>query len=453
MAQSKLAQSNSSGNLGYQLKDLGPAGSGHVLYSPRKPVSSSEDHVSKTSPAVSAVPPVASHRALKSIWSLPKKRLQDFSIVKQIGHGAFATVHLVRYAGKVESEEETRQRTNGTLAELGAVPSGRQGPLNDTAWVSNKVYALKALKKHAVIAKRQVKQVLNEKKLLEVVRNVYLGGSNFIVQLMSTFQDPAHLYFVMEYVPGGDLYTLIRKHRRFPEADARLMAAELVLAVSYLHGRSIVYRDLKPENILVSATGHMKLADFGFAKRIPDRPSSSGDEIVRGSTKTFCGTPAYMAPEIVMRLPHGLPVDWFSLGVVIYEMIAGYTPFGKGSDVNAIYKNIISGVDDPHHRWSSQITPTARELLRQMMHPNPLMRSGGTNDAGAGIMKHAWFRSINWDDLIAQASNGPFVPVISSETDVRNFDEYTTESSVIRMARGEATKEPFDDEDNVFKDF
>ncbi|KAI8809925.1 kinase-like domain-containing protein [Cladochytrium replicatum] len=415
MAQSKLAQSNSSGSLGVPFKDLGSANSGHVLYSPRKPLASSEDHVSKSSSPLSVVPPVASHRALKSIWSLPKKLLQDFNVIKQIGHGAFATVHLVRYAGKV--------------------------------------YALKALKKQAVIAKRQVKQVLNEKKLLEVVRNVYLGGSNFIVQLMSTFQDPVHLCFVMEYVPGGDLYTLIRKHRRFAEADARLMAAELVLAVSYLHGRSIVYRDLKPENILVSATGHMKLADFGFAKRIPDRPSSSGDEIVRGSTKTFCGTPAYMAPEIVMRLPHGLPVDWFSLGVVIYEMIAGYTPFGKGSDVNAIYKNILSGVDDPHHRWSSQITPTARELLRQMMHPNPLMRTGGTNDAGAGIMKHAWFRSINWDDLSAQASNGPYVPVISSETDVRNFDEYTTESSVIRMARGEATKDPVEDGDDLFKDF
>ncbi|KAJ3122535.1 camp-dependent protein kinase catalytic subunit [Nowakowskiella sp. JEL0407] len=444
----------------------------------------------------------------------PRKiKLEDFEIVNQVGHGAFATVHLVKYkqnnfvtdldvpktnsnsnrnsVNNIHNNSNVGSRRNSRVLHESVAKFSDAQVRNVTVFdtIPKRIFALKAMRKTQVVAKKQVKHVIHEKRLLEIFSGEQtVPSSEFMVRLYSSFQDEGHLYMVLEFVNGGDLFTCIRKYRRFTENVARFYAAELVIALEYLHSRHVVYRDLKPENILMDSNGHIKIADFGFAKRVPDKtvydPALKGQTREPGTTKTFCGTPAYMAPEIVLRKPHGKASDWWSLAVVVYEMLAGYTPFGKGHDLTQIYKNVIAGVDDPRHRWSSQITPPAKNLLRRMMDANPATRLGsGLNlsneeyeeitkkignpiddynlmsmDIGATEIKsHPWFESIDWTSIALRENDGPIIPALDGELDISNFDKYAPESSGLleskrKQEAANAESEGIN-ESGVFKDF
>ncbi|KAJ3007382.1 UNVERIFIED_CONTAM: serine/threonine protein kinase, AGC [Siphonaria sp. JEL0065] len=260
--------------------------------------------------------------------------------------------------------------------------------------------------------------------------------SPFIVELITTFQDQKHLYLVLEYIPGGDMFSHIRKHVRFQEAVAKFYTCEIILALEYIHSKDVIYRDLKPENILIDPRGHIKIADFGFAKVIP-----------RNHATTFCGTPAYMAPEIILKMGYTKAADWWSVGTVCYELMAGYSPFQAESPLK-IYERILNY----ELRWSSQIGEVGRDLLSKILESQPSKRLGmnGAKD----IKSHPWFRGINWKDAEMLEVPVPFVPNIEGDGDIKNFDIYTDQSSVITMQNGTMALTSEDNlYDGMFPDF
>lgn len=192
----------------------------------------------------------------------------------------------------------------------------------------DKVFALKILRKAEVIKLKQIDHVRHERQILGDV-----AGYPFITELIASFSDHDSLYMLLDYVPGGELFSYLRRHRRFPEEWAQFYAAEIVLVLEYLHEHQggVAYRDLKPENLLLDAQGHVKLVDFGFAKRLGhknDRPVE---------TYTLCGTPEYLAPEVIQNKGHTTAVDWWALGILIYEFLTGYPPFWHQNPIE-IYK-------------------------------------------------------------------------------------------------------------------
>lgn len=189
---------------------------------------------------------------------------------------------------------------------------------------SGEVYALKILKKSEILRLKQVDHIKSEIEVLQQIQHP------FIVNLMGHFQDTDKLYMVIEYVPGGELFSHLRREGRFNNDASRYYSSEIALAFQHLHLKNIVYRDLKPENLLICRDGHIKITDFGFAKQVVDR------------TWTLCGTPEYLAPEIIQSKGHGLSVDWWALGVLIFEMLAGYPPFYDENPFG-IYQKILGG--------------------------------------------------------------------------------------------------------------
>lgn len=189
---------------------------------------------------------------------------------------------------------------------------------------TGRYFALKILKKSELIRLKQVDHIKSEIGILARVQHP------FIVNLVGLLQDRRRVYMLMEYVPGGEVFTRLRADGRFSNDASRFYAAEIILAFEYLHSSSTVYRDLKPENLLFTQRGHIKITDFGFAKVLHDK------------TFTLCGTPEYLAPEIIQSRGHGLAVDWWALGVLIYEMIAGYPPFFDETTFG-IYQKILAG--------------------------------------------------------------------------------------------------------------
>ncbi|KAI8842266.1 kinase-like domain-containing protein [Chytriomyces cf. hyalinus JEL632] len=330
--------------------------------------------------------------------------LQDFEIREQIGKGAFARVHVVGFK-RQEGEPNTQCKMPRT-------------------------YAMKSLRKADIVKTKQIKHVMSEKNILNILKNP------FIVDLVATFQDTKHLYLVLEYIPGGDMFSHIRKHVRFQESIARFYTCEILLALEYIHSKDVVYRDLKPENILIDPLGHIKIADFGFAKVIP-----------RNHATTFCGTPAYMAPEIIMRAGYTKAVDWWSFGTVCYELMAGYGPFQADSPLRC-YERILNF----EMRWSSQIGDVAKDLLSKLLQSNPGKRLG--INGAREIKAHPWFRTVNWKEVESCSIPVPFVPSIVGDGDIQNFDVYTDQSSVVEMQLGTIQLTSEDNlYNNMFPDF
>jgi protein kinase A len=191
------------------------------------------------------------------------------------------------------------------------------------------VYALKILRKPEVIRLKQIDHVRHERAILQDV-----AGHPFITRLIASFSDHDSLYMLLDYVPGGELFTYLRKLRRFDEDVARFYAAEIVLVLEFLHEAQdgIAYRDLKPENLLLDKDGHIKLVDFGFAKRLGSPKAGHPVE-----TYTLCGTPEYLAPEVIQNKGHTSAVDWWALGILIFEFLTGYPPFWHQNPME-IYK-------------------------------------------------------------------------------------------------------------------
>ncbi|KAI9004421.1 kinase-like domain-containing protein [Hyaloraphidium curvatum] len=295
-----------------------------------------------------------------------KSSLKDYEILKTLGTGSFGRVHLVRMRGEHE-----------------------------------KYLAMKVLKKTEIVKLKQVEHTINEKNILDELDHP------FLVNMISHFQDSVNLYMIMEYVPGGELFSYLRRSGRFPNHVARFYAAEVVLAFEYLHARDVVYRDLKPENILLDSTGHIKITDFGFAKRVED------------ITWTLCGTPDYLAPEIIQAKGYGRAVDWYALGILIFEMLAGYPPF-YDEDHYRLYEKILAS----KIKWPSHFDPNAKDLLKRLLSPDLTKRYGNLKGGSSDIKRHKWFAGVDWTMVVQRKVTPPYVPPVKNPGDSSNFDSY-----------------------------
>ncbi|XP_055601016.1 cAMP-dependent protein kinase catalytic subunit PRKX [Uranotaenia lowii] len=291
--------------------------------------------------------------------------LEDFQILKTIGTGTFGRVCLCRDK------------------------------------VTDKYWAMKILAMADVIRLKQIEHVKNEKNILEEIDHP------FIVNMRWHAKDDCCLYMLFEYVSGGELFSYLRNAGRFDNATSNFYACEIVLALEYLHALSIVYRDLKPENLLLDREGHLKITDFGFAKKLKDR------------TWTLCGTPEYLAPEIIQSKGHNKAVDWWALGVLIYEMVVGYPPFYDDNPFG-IYEKILSGKIE----WSRHIEPIAKDLVKKLLVQDRTKRLGNMKNGAEDIKRHRWFKHLDWDVVYRRQLKPPIVPKFVQEGDTSNFDDY-----------------------------
>jgi len=290
--------------------------------------------------------------------------------------------------------------------------------------------AIKSISKTKTLAGHQVPHVLAERSILSVLE------SPFIVNLRGSFQDTNMVYMVMDFVPGGELFTLLQANRRFPEAAARFYAAEVVAALEYLHGRDVAYRDLKPENILIDSTGHIRLTDFGFAKVVPND----------WRTFTLCGTPDYSAPEVILNKGHGKAVDWWALGVLLFEMIAGIPPFFH-DDLSQCYKRILSGqLNFP----SGVFSPQAQDLITGLLQQDLSRRLGNQHNGIEGVKTHPFFAGIDWVQLRTCKYKPPHIPEVRNMADTGCFEDY---SNVDTAEHYKQAYELLAEEQALFKDF
>lgn len=262
-------------------------------------------------------------------------------------------------------------------------------------------YAIKCLKKSEVLRMKQVEHILAEASILSAIRHP------FIVNLLKTFQDDKRLYIILEYVVGGEVFSHLRKAGKFPNDVAKFYAAEILLALEYLHSLDILYRDLKPENLLLDVGGHVRITDFGFAKKVPER------------TFTLCGTPEYLAPEIIQSKGHSKGVDWWALGILTYEMLVGYPPFFDESPFR-IYEKILEGkVQFP--KW---IDARAKDLIKGLLTIDHTKRLGTLKRGVIDLKKHKWFYGVDWDMLLARKIPAPIPVKVANPGDSRYFDRY-----------------------------
>lgn len=274
---------------------------------------------------------------------------------------------------------------------------------------SGKLYAMKILKKNVIIQKDEVAHTLTENRVLKSTNHP------FLTSLRYSFQTADRVCFVLEYVNGGELFFHLSRERFFSEDRTRFYGAEIISALGYLHSEGIIYRDLKLENLLLDKDGHIKIADFGLCK----------EDITFGrTTKTFCGTPEYLAPEVLEDTDYGPAVDWWGVGVVMYEMVCGRLPF-YNKDHDKLFALIVT----EEVRFPRNLSAPARSILAGLLAKDPAKRLGGGPDDAKDIMIHPFFSSINWTDLVAKKIPPPFKPQVSSDTDTRYFDsEFTGES-------------------------
>lgn len=225
----------------------------------------------------------------------------------------------------------------------------------------------------------------------------------------------------MDFVNGGELFYHLRINKRFPEKRAKIYAAEIFLALDHLHKHNIIYRDLKPENILIDKEGHIKLTDFGLAKVLADQDDRA---------HTFCGTPEYLAPEVLLQKGHGFEVDWWSFGTTLYEMLVGIPPF-YSTNVQEMYDKILNAELVIPERFASV---EAQDILARLLERDPKKRLG--SKSSDEIRNHPFFADINWDDLYNKRITPPWVPNIKDDADTRYFDEeFTTMDPVDSVSK------------------
>lgn len=311
--------------------------------------------------------------------------LEQFNLLRVIGRGSYAKVLMV--------EQRTTQR----------------------------VYAMKVIKKELVNDDEDIDWVQTEKHVFETATNY-----PFLVGLHSCFQTDSRLFFVIEFVSGGDLMFHMQRQRKLHEEHARFYAAEICLALNFLHERGIVYRDLKLDNVLLDHDGHVKLTDYGMCK----------EGLVPGDrTNTFCGTPNYIAPEVLRGEEYDFSVDWWALGVLMFEMLAGRSPF-----------DVVGGAENPDQntedylfqvilektiRIPRSLSVKAASILKGFLNKNPVERLGCHPQTGfSDIMSHPFYRSISWDQLEQKQIKPPYKPELKSDRDLEHFDKAFTDEPV-----------------------
>ncbi|XP_069126975.1 microtubule-associated serine/threonine-protein kinase 3-like isoform X2 [Argopecten irradians] len=308
-------------------------------------------------------------------------REEDFETIKLISNGAYAAVYLVRH-------KDSRQR-----------------------------FAMKKICKQNLILRNQTEQVYTERDILSFTENP------FVVSMYCSFDTKKHLCMVMEYVEGGDCANLVKKWGPLPFDLARMYFAETVLALEYLHSYGIVHRDLKPDNLLITATGHIKLTDFGLSKI---GLMSLTTNLYEGSLDKDCkqfrdkqlfGTPEYIAPEVILRQGYGKPVDWWSMGIILYEFLVGCPPF-FGESPEELFSQVINEEIEWPQEEDWQVRDDARDLITQLLQHNPLNRLG--TGGGSEVKEHIFFLDVDWERILRKKAE--FVPELEDEEDTSFFD-------------------------------
>ncbi|KAL7046923.1 hypothetical protein ACKWTF_002745 [Chironomus riparius] len=295
-------------------------------------------------------------------------------------------------------------------------------------------FAIKALKKGDIIARDEIESLLSEKRIFEVANTM---RHPFLVNLFACFQTEQHVCFVMEYAAGGDLMMHIHTDV-FSEPRAVFYASCVVLGLQYLHENKIIYRDLKLDNLLLDTEGYVKIADFGLCKE----GMGFGDR-----TGTFCGTPEFLAPEVLTETAYTRAVDWWGLGVLIFEMLVGESPF-PGDDEEEVFDSIVND----EVRYPRFLSLEAIAIMRRLLRKNPERRLGSSERDAEDVKRQAFFRGISWDELLLRKVKPPFVPTIRSMEDVSNFDEEFT-SEKAQLTPPKEPRHLSDQEQDYFKDF
>merc|ERR1740129_1401707 len=270
--------------------------------------------------------------------------------------------------------------------------------------------ALKILKKKDIVKMQQVEHVRQEKDILLKISHP------FIVDLLGTFQDEACMYMMMEFVNGGELHEYIQLQAGTTAIqDCRFFCSEIFLGLAYLHAQDIAHRDLKPQNVLLDSAGHVKLTDFGFAKVIPKHEKAF----------TVVGTPEYVAPEIINKEGHGTAVDWWALGIVLFEVLLGFTPF-CGEDMDSIFANVLDGdLSCPKH-----MEVQAQDLVKKLLVRDPSRRLGSLKTGSRGVQKHPFFKQVDFNALLNRTTIPPHIPAVSGPDDSSMFAKYSNRVSV-----------------------
>ncbi|KAM0258480.1 hypothetical protein ACHAQJ_003819 [Trichoderma viride] len=272
---------------------------------------------------------------------------------------------------------------------------------------TGRIYAIKTIRKAKIISRSEVTHTLAERSVLAQINNP------FIVPLKFSFQSPEKLYFVLAFVNGGELFFHLSKEGRFDINRSRFYTAELLCALECLHGFNVIYRDLKPENILLDYQGHIALCDFGLCKL---------DMKDEDSTNTFVGTPEYLAPELLKGEGYGKTVDWWTLGVLLYEMLTGLPPF-YDENTNEMYRKILTApLNFPGY---DIVPPAARDLLTKLLDRDPTKRLGV--NGSTEIKSHPFFHGIDWKKLLQRKYEPTFKPNVTDALDTINFAEDFTE--------------------------
>uniref|UniRef100_A0A8C9X998 protein kinase C n=1 Tax=Sander lucioperca TaxID=283035 RepID=A0A8C9X998_SANLU len=283
---------------------------------------------------------------------------------------------------------------------------------------SGKLYAIKALKKGDIVTRDEVDSLMCEKRIFEVINT---SQHPFLVNLYGCFQTADHVCFVMAYSPGGDLMTHIHTSV-FTEKQAWFYSSCVLLGLEFLHQNKIVYRDLKLDNLLMDADGFVRIADFGLCKE----GMGHGDR-----TTTFCGTPEFLAPEVLTDNNYTRSVDWWGLGVLIYEMLVGESPF-PGDDEEEVFDSIVNN----DVRYPRFLSPESMSLIQKLLQKTPEMRLGAGEEDASEIKRHKFFQGMDWGALLAKKMKPPFLPVVRALKDVSNFDEeFTRLKPVLTLPR------------------
>ncbi|KAB5522448.1 hypothetical protein PHYPO_G00159640 [Pangasianodon hypophthalmus] len=302
----------------------------------------------------------------------PELQMDDFVCISVLGRGHFGKVLLAEYKS------------------------------------TGKLYAIKALKKGDVVTRDEVDSLMCEKRIFETIN---ASRHPFLVNLHGCFQTCDHVCFVMEYSPGGDLMTHIHTSI-FTERQTRFYAACVLLGLEFLHLNKIVYRDLKLDNLLMDADGFVRIADFGLCKE----GMGHGDR-----TSTFCGTPEFLAPEVLTDSTYTRAVDWWGLGVLIYEMLVGESPF-PGDDEEEVFDSIVND----EVRYPRFLSPESVSIIQKLLQKNPEKRLGAGEQDANEVKRHRFFQGVDWEALLAKRVKPPFLPSIKAPGDVSNFDEEFT---------------------------
>jgi len=301
-----------------------------------------------------------------------KVGIDDFQKLKVVGKGAFGKVYLVK-------KKDTGQ-----------------------------VFAMKMLNKRDIKERDEVTHTLSEKSVLSKVEHPFLA------RLYYSFQSDACLFFIMDFINGGEVFHHLSLEGSFSEERTRFYAAEITLGLEYLHKNGVIYRDLKPENLLLNYQGHVIITDFGLSKEGLNDPSST--------TKTFCGTPEYLAPEIIKGEEYSKAVDWWSLGTLIFEMINGLPPFYVNDNPELMYEKILYAPLSIPDTFSAE----ARDLISRFLDRDPNTRLQNPDE----IKQHPFFRGLDWQMLADKQITPPFIPDVQSPEDVGNIDQEFLDESI-----------------------